>query len=130
MIRCTIAILITCITKGELEHRSSKSRYSRTNKKDFLKQMTTLEQRQNRLGRIRQSFLSGLDGTERENLKADFENAQMIGARYSIGKTYSSSEHIPQFLQRHADDPAVKVGVTFIARPGIPYSIGMVELPG
>lgn len=41
------------LTQGELEHRSPKSRYTCTDRKGFIKQLTVIERRQARIRRIR-----------------------------------------------------------------------------
>jgi hypothetical protein len=88
--------------QDELEHRTSKARYSRTNRRNFIKQLTQIERRETRIRRIRDQ----LKGTEK---LMDEEVASSPDAHYHIGKTQNYPEHIPLFLQKNAEDPAVQV---------------------
>jgi hypothetical protein len=96
--------LITLISshQAELEHRTPKSRYARTSKKDFTKQMAQIERRQARIRRVRQKLA--------KKVKAASEAVPDIPDKpYNIGKCQNHPVNITQFIQQHVDDPAVKV---------------------
>jgi hypothetical protein len=88
--------------KGELEHRTSKSRYKRTSRKFFVKQLAEIERRQARIRRIRQTH-------ENVGLLQDKDIAQTPEAHHHIGKSENFPEHVGTFLQKNSGDPAVKV---------------------
>jgi hypothetical protein len=92
------------LSQGELEHRTPKSRYMRTSKKQFLKQLTQIERRQARIRRIR-ARLSAIGKPTQTNL----EFGSSPDARYHISKSQNERESIPFFLQQNAGDPAVRV---------------------
>ena len=98
----------TCLTlfQGELEHRSPKSRYTRTSRKRFLKQLTQIERRQARLRAIRARHrTAGRPENEEVEIKPE--------AHHVIGKSQNFPENIPLFLQKFTGDAAVKVkGIT------------------
>jgi hypothetical protein len=85
-----------------LEHRSPKARYTRTSRKNFVKQLTQIERRQARLRRIRARHqMTASAGSE--------EVATTPEAHHVIGKSQNNLVNIPLFLQEHAGDPAIKV---------------------
>ncbi|KIK32395.1 hypothetical protein CY34DRAFT_101573 [Suillus luteus UH-Slu-Lm8-n1] len=86
---------------GELEHRTSKARYHRTDKKGFVKQITSIERREARIHRIR-------DRQSPHGTVIDEEVATSPEARFHVGKSQNYPENIPLFLQRHLGDPAIK----------------------
>lgn len=88
--------------KSELEHRTSKARYRRTSRKDFVKQMTQIERRQTRIRRIREK----LAHTE---YARDEDASTSPGAHHHIGKSQNNPEHFGRFLERNSGDPAIKV---------------------
>ena len=88
--------------QGELEHRSPKSRYRRTSRKGFVKQLTEIERREARLRSIRaRNQNAGKPPSEEVAATPDMHHA--------IGISQNLSENIPHFLQRHAGDPSIKV---------------------
>jgi hypothetical protein len=92
--------------QGELEHRSPKSRYTRTSRKHFIKQLTQIERRQARIRRIRARH-------QQAGTPAREEVAFTAEAHHVIGKSQNYPENIPNFLQKYAGDPAVKVNQSF-----------------
>jgi hypothetical protein len=86
--------------QGELEHRSPKARYRRTDRRSFIKQLTQIERRQARIRRIKQKC--------RQNRNERVANTPE--AHHHIGRSENQFEHIGTFLNAHAGDPAVKVG--------------------
>jgi hypothetical protein len=88
--------------QGELEHRTPKARYTRTSRKNFIKQITQIERRQTRIRRIR-------DRLRQTKNVGNEEVASSPDAHHHIGKSENNPEHIGRFLQEHADDPATKV---------------------
>src|ERR1700733_13239137 len=94
----------TCLTlfQGELEHRSPKSRYTRTSRKHFVRQLTQIERRQARIRRIRAHY-------QQAGRPASEEVASTTEPHHVIGNSQNYPENIPNFLQKYAGDPAVKV---------------------
>jgi hypothetical protein len=90
--------------QGELEHRTAKSRYRRTSKKNFVLQLAHIERRQARIRRIRQKLAKSL-----RNVEAVSKNPDV---KYCIGKDEKHPHDIGTFLRSHAGDPAVKVSCT------------------
>jgi hypothetical protein len=86
--------------QGELEHRTPKSRYRRTDRKLFVRQLAQIERREARLRRIR-ARLSNRTQCERVPGKMD--------QHHHIGVSQNQYEHIGTFLQKNARDPAIKV---------------------
>jgi hypothetical protein len=95
------------MVQSELEHRNPKSRYKRTSRKKFIKQLTEIERRQARLRRIRQKL------NAREVNGARIEAADNCpgssGCRYHIGRTQNYPVNIGLFLQENRFDPALQV---------------------
>jgi hypothetical protein len=89
--------------QGELEHRRPKAWHSRTDRKNFVKQMTQIERRQTRIRRIKHKFMAKRAPLEEVAMTAD--------AHYHVGASQSRHEHIPSFVREHEGDPAVKVGI-------------------
>jgi hypothetical protein len=94
-------------TQGELEHRTSKARYGRTSRKDFIKQMTRLERRQMQLRHIREKLGPG-EITEAIPVTDD-EVASTPDLHHHIAKSQNTPVHIGTYLQRYSNDPAIKV---------------------
>jgi hypothetical protein len=92
------------VTQGELEHRTSKARYGRTSRKDYIKQMTRLERRQNRLRHIRDKL-----GTQKVVMEDEAASTGTPDLHHYIGKSQNTPLHIGTYLQRYANDPAIKV---------------------
>jgi hypothetical protein len=88
--------------QGELEHRSLKARFKRTDKKQFVKQVAQIERRQARLRRI-QSRLPVHVLNRRERVVGS------PSAHHHIGCSQNNYEHIGTFLHKHAGDPAIQV---------------------
>jgi hypothetical protein len=102
-----IVATLTCIKlmyyQGELEHRTSKSRYTRTSRKNFLKQMAQIERRQARIRRIKDRiYKSG-------NAFSSEQSACNLDTHTKIGVSENDPQHIGLFLQKYTGDPAVKV---------------------
>jgi len=87
--------------QGELEHRRSKARYKRTNKKLFVRQLTRIERREARLRRIR--IMLSMDRGSDEKV------ASIPQEHHHIGVSQNQYEHIGTFLKRNSGDPAIKV---------------------
>jgi hypothetical protein len=98
--------LIADVIQGELEHRNSKARYRRTDRKAVVKQLTQIERRQARIRRIRQKHQATTKIT-RENV------ANTPDEHHHIGKSEKCFEQVGDFLQSHTGDPAVKVWLGF-----------------
>lgn len=88
--------------QGELEHRTPKRRYLRTNRKSFVKQLTQIERRQTRIRRIKEKIHSQT-GVHSEDASTTPD------VHYHIGLSENHFEHLGTFLRAHSGDPAVKV---------------------
>jgi hypothetical protein len=91
--------------QSELEHRTSKARFLRTNGRLIPLQLSKIERRQRHIRAIREN-LRRLPGSE-TNL--DLESvADDLQLQYNIGKTENTPVHVPTFLQNNDGDPAIK----------------------
>lgn len=90
----------------ELEHRSPKSRYLRTSRKNFEKQLTQIERRQARIRRIRQKFND--NGKARTVFKHE-KGPESSACDYHIGKTQNHPLNLDLLARESRDDPAAKV---------------------
>jgi hypothetical protein len=88
--------------QGELEHRTSKARYKRTDKKLFIEQLARIERREARLRHIRTKIYG-----EKPN------QSEVVGItpeeHHHIGISQNYHDHIGTFLQQNAGDPAIQV---------------------
>jgi hypothetical protein len=91
--------------QSELEHRTSKARFLRTNGRSAPQQLSKIEQRQRLIRSIRekQNSFSRLQ-TKVEEVPNDTRE------QYNVGKTQNMPIHIPSFLQKNVGDPAIEVG--------------------
>lgn len=90
--------------QGELEHRTPKSRYKRTDKRAYVKQLTRIERRQTRIRRIKEK-LYGVAQVE--------DVARSFDVHHHIGKSENLFRHIGTFLEENSNDPAVKVKLLY-----------------
>lgn len=90
----------------ELEHRSPKSRYRRTSRKDFEKQLGHIERRQARIRRIRQKLSE--NGKIGEIL-AHEKRLESSTSDYHIGKTQNYPLDLGVIAQNAYSDPAAQV---------------------
>ncbi|KAH7917303.1 hypothetical protein BV22DRAFT_1135525 [Leucogyrophana mollusca] len=86
---------------GELEHRTSKKRYCRTDRKQFVEQITRIERREARIQRIRDKRLSRVVVVEEAV-------ARTPEAHFHVAKSQNYPENICLFLRKHTGDPAIK----------------------
>jgi hypothetical protein len=94
-------------SKSELEHRTAKARYRRTDRKRFTKQMAQIERRQERIRRIRtRNFQVGNSNSREDDLRASSPDTH-----HYIGKSQNHWEHIGLFVQKNLGDPAVAVSL-------------------
>ena len=102
---CTrVGLLYLHSEQGELEHRTSKARYRRTDRKQFVKQMTGIERCEARTRHIRNvNKLSPPSAIVQEAVAATPD------AHFHIGKSQNFPENLLNFLHKHSDDPAIKV---------------------
>jgi hypothetical protein len=96
-------MLTASLQQGELEHRTAKAQYKRTDKKQFVRQLAQIEQREARLRRIRTRF------------SAEHQiQSEVVGSapqeHHHLGISQNRFEHIGTFLRHHAGDPAIHVG--------------------
>lgn len=88
----------------ELEHRSSKSLYLRTNRKCFQKQLGSIERRQAHIRRIQQKL-----GCRKQETFVHEKAPVSSTTAYFIGKTQCHPLDLGIFVRDYSCDPAVKV---------------------
>jgi hypothetical protein len=88
----------------ELEHRTPKSRYLRTSRKNFEKQLTQIERRQARIRRIRQRF-----NEAGKTALTPEKGPESSSCKYHIGKSQNYPVNLGVFVQESRHDPAVQV---------------------
>lgn len=89
----------------ELEHRSPKSRYLRTSRKNFEEQLSRIERRQARLRRIRQKLD---DLTSNHKTFVHEKGPESMSSNYHIGKTQNHPLDLGS-LARESGSLATKV---------------------
>ncbi|KAG6912621.1 hypothetical protein DXG01_013254 [Tephrocybe rancida] len=103
---------------GELEHRTVKARYKRTDRKEYSRQIARIERRETRLRRIN-ARNTALDRAAR----ADDETVRQVDPdiHHVIGKTENLLLHIGLFVRDHTGDPAVLVRLALDSSVLLPY---------
>src|SRR5882762_4566174 len=96
-----ILLMLLGSAQMELEHRTPKARYKRTDKKLFIKQLARIERRETRLRRIR-TRLS-------RDRSTDEKVPNTPHGHHHIGTSQNQFEHIGTFLSRNSGDLATKV---------------------
>ncbi|KAG6904162.1 hypothetical protein DXG01_012165, partial [Tephrocybe rancida] len=89
---------------GELEHRTVKARYSRTDHKEFTRQVARIERRQARVRRIERST-KAIESFEDDMTVTEANGSEV---HHLIGKTENLPTHIGQHVNEHFGDPAVQ----------------------
>jgi hypothetical protein len=89
--------------QGELEHRMPKGRYRRTDRRDFIRQLTQIERRQARLRRIKQRQQKLAPRAELN------ENASDPRLQHHMGQSEKVYDEFGHYLRSRARDPAMKV---------------------
>lgn len=86
--------------QGELEHRTSKGRFIRTNRKAFVPQLVSIERRQARIRciRVRRDALNLTDPVPNEP-----------DEHHLIGRSQNFPEDLTRFVQANIGDPATTV---------------------
>jgi hypothetical protein len=102
--RRSLMLLIIHGRQSELEHRTSKARFRRTNGRLIPLQLSQIERRQRQIRTIREKLCHPSQRTNEEDVTNDPK------AQYNIGKTRNAPVHVPTFVQKNDGDPAVKVG--------------------
>ncbi|KAH7917705.1 hypothetical protein BV22DRAFT_1025919 [Leucogyrophana mollusca] len=87
---------------GELEHRTGKSRYTRTSRKFYIQQLARIERRQARIRRIRERLQGTATEAEAEGTVATSE------VHHIIGKSQNLPVNVTTFVRTTAEDPATK----------------------
>lgn len=90
----------------ELEHRSPKSRYRRTSRKHFEKQLGNIERRQARVRRIRQKLD---DSGKIKDILVHEKGPDSSTSNYHIGNTQNHPVDLGAIARQAADDFAAKV---------------------
>jgi hypothetical protein len=91
-------------SQSELEHRTPKSHYTRTSRKNFEKQLSQIERRQARIRRIRQR----INEIRKIDLQPD-KRPDSSAIRYHIGKSQNNPIILGSFLRENRSDPALQV---------------------
>ncbi|KAF8190150.1 hypothetical protein BJ912DRAFT_799703, partial [Pholiota molesta] len=89
----------------ELEHRSPKSRYRRTSRKQFVKQLTQIERRQARICRIHQKFNAA---DKAQTAPKHEKGPDSSSCDYHIGKTQNYPIYLDGMARENRHDPAAK----------------------
>lgn len=98
----------SCQCQSELEHRKPKSRYKRTDKKNFVKQLAQIERREARLRRINSKLPnSRRSRTSRWRKAARKPISPQV--HHHIGRSEDVYEHVGTFLRQRSGDPAIQV---------------------
>jgi hypothetical protein len=100
-----LAALMCSEYQSELEHRTSKTRSTRTSGRLIPQQLSKIERRQRRIHTLREKL-------DRSALKMEPDVVNDLRAQYNMGKSQNSPVHLPSFLQKNEGDPAVKVSIT------------------
>jgi hypothetical protein len=90
----------------ELEHRSPKSRYRRTSRKQFVKQLTQIERRQACICRIHQKFNAA---DKAQTAPKHEKGPDSSSCDYHIGKTQNYPIYLDGMARENRHDPAAKV---------------------
>jgi hypothetical protein len=107
---------VTSFLQGEVEHKISKKRYSRSSRKRgvFEGQIANIERRQVRLARLRQRLQRQRRLTNRlkpvvDPIASNFETA------YSVGKSQNQPISIIALLHKYPEDPAFVVRLFYLS---------------
>ena len=110
--------------QGELEHRTSKARYRRTDRKQFVKQMTGIKRCEAQIRHIRNvNKLSPLSAMVQETV------ATTPDTHFHIGQSQNSPENLVNFLCKHSDDPAIKVSRISLESTSLIFSKNRTSFP-
>jgi hypothetical protein len=94
------------ISQGELEHRTSKSRYRRTDRREYVKQMTPIEHWEACIRHIRtKTFGKDEESTSYEQVTLNPH------VHYCIRQSENFYEHIGLNFAERSSNPAVRVKV-------------------
>ena len=91
--------------QSELEHRTSKARFSRTNGRLIPLQLSKIERRQRHICAIRENLRRLPNSQTNLNFEGVIDDPQL---QYNIGKTENAPVHVPTFFQNNDGDPAIK----------------------
>ena len=92
------------IVQGELKHRISKVRFTRTSRKGYVSQLASIERRQARIRRIRM---------RRNALNLADPVPNRAEEHHVIGLSQNFPEDLTRFMQTNMGDPAVRVSSQF-----------------
>jgi hypothetical protein len=88
---------------GELEHKCPKSRYTRTDRREYRKQLARIERRIKRIRRIRARLVEAGRSIISE------KTANTPQQHHHIAESQNDFQHLGTFLRTSAGDPAIKV---------------------
>ncbi|KAH7918336.1 hypothetical protein BV22DRAFT_1134671 [Leucogyrophana mollusca] len=91
---------------GELEHRRPKRWYTRTSRKQYVKQITKIERRQARIRHIREQLGNQVTRDARGDESDSMAHSPEV--HHVIGSSQNIPCNIPSFMQKYVDDPAIK----------------------
>ncbi|KAF8057993.1 hypothetical protein FPV67DRAFT_1429294 [Lyophyllum atratum] len=111
---------------GELEHRTPKARYRRTDRKHYIKQITQIERRQTRIRRIRAKNFPV------RKVRSKEDEVSLGGpcpeVHHKIGKSENTPEHIGMFIRRNDGDPAIKGFIPKLKKHLLPRIKSLLDL--
>ncbi|KIK34655.1 hypothetical protein CY34DRAFT_97579 [Suillus luteus UH-Slu-Lm8-n1] len=93
---------VTHLSQGELEHRTPKGRYHRTDRRTFVRQLTQIERRQARLRRIKQQQQQPASRVELQEMATDPK------LQHHIGQSERIYDDFGQYLRNHKGDPTMQ----------------------
>ncbi|KAL6298277.1 hypothetical protein BKA93DRAFT_710038, partial [Sparassis latifolia] len=105
---------------GELEHRTSKARYARTSRKQYIRQITQIERHQARIRRIRERSQKKVRHYQDEG------SLDAVDVHYAMGKSQNHPVYIPDFVRRNTGDPATKDFVAKLKKHLLPRIKAMI----
>jgi hypothetical protein len=101
--------ILAYLSQGELEHRTPKGRYCRTDRRTFVRQLTQIERREARLRRIKQRQRQRWPATHAEAHDIAY-NPQL---QHHIGQSERLYDDFGQYLRNHKGDPAMTVSSSY-----------------
>jgi hypothetical protein len=91
---------VKAFIQGELEHRTSKGRFTRTSRKAYIPQIASIERRQARIRCIRM---------KRDALHLADPVPDRPDEHHVIGRSQNFPEELTRFVQTNIEDPATRV---------------------
>lgn len=108
------------LNQGELEHRTVKAFYRRTNKQDYIKQTTRLHRRQERIQKITENVQKlGINVGAKirviDRLASTPLPPTQPALRYQIAETSKHWIHVGTLIRENPNEPALRVSQSTFA---------------